>query len=178
MAEERLPLSFDSERIRLHIVGDSLEVRGTYWLACIDSTEEAIPLFYPFPRDSLLGDARMISVQLVRAVGDSIPIPVENAPTHTGARWWIPPCAESDTLCVESIYRQGLRDRYARYIVTTTQAWGHALREARFEIYLPPDATPVEFSFPFERRVEGPRVWYEYEAKSFLPERDILVRWR
>ncbi len=172
------PLSFDAEHIRLHIVGDSLEVRGTYWLSCVESTDETTPLFYPFPHDSLMGGARMVSVKLVRTPGDSIPIFTETAPTGTGARWWIPPCAASDTLRLESVYRQALRDRYARYIVTTTRAWGHPLREARFEIHLPPGTEPREFSFPSVKKESGAEVWYAYDALDFLPDHDIEVRWR
>jgi hypothetical protein len=169
------PVSFDSERIRLHIVGDTLEVRGTYWLLCLRPTSSPLSLIYPFPRDSLLGGARMVSLHArVGTLGEA-PISWENvAATYSGVRWIIPPCS-SDTIEIESVYRQKILTRYARYIVTTTRAWEQPLKHAAFEIHLPPGAKPVEFSFPF-KKVTGSD-YYAYEESEFFPDRDITVRW-
>jgi hypothetical protein len=172
------PLRFDSEWIRLYIVGDSLEVRGTYWLVCRRPGTERIPLFYPFPRDSLMGGARMVSVDAGR-VGDAVEwqVAFDRIPGVWGVRWWVPPCT-SDTIAVESVYRQKILTNYARYIVTTTKHWDRPLRRARFEIHLPPGAEPIEFSFPFTARKGPGEVVYDYEATEFLPDHDITVRWR
>jgi hypothetical protein len=171
------PLVFDSERIRLEIVGDSLEVQGTYILLCRTPIEQSIPLFYPFPRDSLLGGARMVALSF-RQDGDSAaPGRWEEPPGAWGARWWMPPCA-GDSIVAEAVYRQKLEGAYARYIVTTTRIWGRPLRSARFEIRLPEGAEPVEFSFPFEPRKGPGGTRYVYEAQEFFPDRDIVVRWR
>jgi hypothetical protein len=75
------------------------------------------------------------------------------------------------------MYRQGLRGRYARYIVTSTRFWSRPLRSARFEVYLPSHARPRFFSFPFVRTVSAGRVIFVYEAADFMPDRDILVQW-
>jgi hypothetical protein len=173
------PLSFDSERIRLEVVGDSLEVRGTYILLCRGRGETPIPLFYPFPRDTLLGGFRMVSLEFRTSASDTAGASAgrwESVPGIFAVRWWIPPC-QSDTLVAESVYRQALRADYARYIVTTTRAWGRPLKRAAFEIRLPAGAEPIEFSFPFERG-EGKEAVYRYEATDFLPDRDIVVRWQ
>jgi hypothetical protein len=173
---EAFPLVFDSERIRLEIVGDSLEVRGTYVLLCRERGEPPPPLFYPFPRDSLMGGFRMVSLS-VRSSPGSSPTPVcwETVRGVSAVRWWLPGCS-GDTIVAEATYRQKLDANYARYIVTTTRAWGRPLRHASFEIRLPPTAVPVDFSFPFEPRDGGTR--YGYEASDFFPDRDIIVRWR
>ena len=94
-----------------------------------------------------------------------------------GARWQLP-VTPGDTLEVHTVYRQALRETFARYIVTTMSGWEHPLRHARFEIELPEGAEPVAFSFPFERcDRDGRRVWC-YEAVDFRPDRDIDVSWR
>lgn len=172
-----LPIVFDSEQIALNILGDSLEVRGRYLLRCQGRGEGEIPLLYPFPRDSLLGGWRFVSLA-VRAGAAALPAPArwEALPGQWAVRWWLPPCA-SDTLIAEAVYRQALRGEYARYIVTTTRAWERPLRRAEFEIRLPAGAEPVEFSFPFAPAVEAPGL-YRYEAMDFLPDHDIVVRWR
>jgi hypothetical protein len=90
-------------------------------------------------------------------------------------RWWLPGCG-GDTIVAEAVYRQKVYAKYARYIVTTTRAWGRPLRHASFEIRLPPAAVPLDFSFPFKPTDGGAR--YTYEASDFFPDRDIIVRWR
>ena len=174
---EAFPLVFDSEWVRLDVVGDSLEVRGTFVFRCRATIEESIPLFFPFPQDSMLGGARMVSLAFGVGAGARQPADWEELPGAPGVRWWTPPCP-GDSLVAEFVYRQGLLTDYARYILTTAQVWGLPLRYAGFEIRLPPGAEPLEFSYPFERREDaGSNVW-AWETTSFFPDRDIAVRWR
>lgn len=176
---EAFALVFDSEWIWLDIVGDSLEVRGKYVLLCRTPTAEPVPLFYPLPRDSLLGGARMVSLAF-RAGGADAAVPArwEELPDAPGVRWWIPPC-RGDSVVAEAVYHQKIITGYARYIVTTARIWGRPLRYASFEIRLPRGARPLDFSYLFEpRRADGETDYYLYEAKEFFPDRDIVVRWR
>jgi hypothetical protein len=174
---EAFSLIFDSEWIRLDIVGDSLEVQGTYVFRCRAPVVQSIPLFYPFPRDSLLGGARMVSLAFRAGPASSAQARWEELPLASGVRWWLPPC-RGDSIVAEAIYRQKIKAAYARYIVTTTQVWGRPLRRANFEIRLPSGAEPLDFSFPFERRSKRGEIYYTYQAEDFLPDRDIVVRWR
>ena len=170
-------VTFDSEWIRLSIVGDSVEVRGRYFLLCRNGTGEQISLFYPFPEDSLMEGARMVSLQGWvggRNVGAMTWTDSRGAP---GVRWVTPPCT-ADSIAIEAVYRQKLTSTYARYIVTTTQDWRRPLRFARFEIRLPAEAAPVEFSFPFEEREDSEGRYYGFETTDFLPDRDVIVRWK
>jgi len=169
-------VTFDSEWIRLSIMGDSLEVRGTYYLRCRERTGGRISLFYPFPEDSLLGGARMVSLRASVDGIDAGAVSWEKSRGATGVRWLAPPCT-GDTIAMEAVYRQALTTTYARYIVTTTRAWQRPLRLARFEIRLPAGAVPVEFSFPFEARGDSAGRYYGFDAKDFLPDRDVVVRW-
>jgi len=171
------PLAFDSEHIRLDIIGDSVEVHASYVLHCRAAGRPLPPLMYPFPDDSLMGGFRMISA-CMRAWHDSVSAPVrwEDVPGTNAVRMWLPGCA-ADTIVTDVIYRQELHDNYARYIVTTTRAWGRPLTRASFDIQLPPGAIPIEFSFPFEPTTGGADR-YRYEATDFMPDRDIMVRWR
>ncbi|MBU2691975.1 MAG: hypothetical protein KJ970_13730 [Candidatus Eisenbacteria bacterium] len=174
---EAFPLVFDSESIWLDVVGDSLEVRGTFTLLCRTPIEESIPLFFPLPVDSLLGGARMVSLAFRDDAGAAVPTHWEELPNAPGVRWWVPPCW-GDSIVAEVVYRQQIKTEYARYILTTARLWGRPLRWAGFEIRLPPGAEPLEFSYPFERRSEGGEVYYAYEVRDFFPDRDIVVRWR
>lgn len=174
---DSFPILFDSEWIRLSVVGDTLEVRGTYILRCQGRTGAQISLFYPFPEDSLLGGARMVSL---RASVDGIDAGAwswEETPGISGVHWRTPPCT-GDTITMEAVYRQKLATSYARYIVTTTRGWHRPIRRARFDIHLPAGAAAPEFSYPFEAREDSLGRRYTYEAESFYPDRDIVVRWR
>ncbi|MFN8179044.1 MAG: hypothetical protein U0167_14025 [bacterium] len=175
---EAFPLVFDSEWIWLDVVGDTLEVRGTYVLVCRAAVKEPTPLFYPFPQDSLLGGARMVSLTY-RSGGFHAPASAswEELPGSSGVRWWIPPCA-GDSVVAEAVYHQKIVTGYARYIVTTARTWGKPLRYASFEIRLPPGVEPLDFSYPFERRVAPGGTYFVYETTGFFPDRDIIVRWR
>jgi hypothetical protein len=183
----RLPMRFDSEIVRLVIEPDTVEVTGHYWLLRDPAYQRELRLFYPYPEDSLLGDARTLSLEW-RVPGrawrdapfqevDGMP-PVPGTTTPYGARWQIP-AAPGDTLEIRTVYRQVLRSSYARYIVTTTRAWQRPLTRARFEIELPPGATPVRFSFPFRWHEEddGGGGYYLYETTRFMPDEDIVVEW-
>jgi hypothetical protein len=171
------PLRFDSEIIHLRIVGDSLEVDGTYFLACQLPYDQPISLFYPFPKDSLLAGARMVDGRARIGDGPWEALRFQALPGRNGVRWWVPACP-GDTIEMQGRYRQGLRETYARYIVTTTRAWQQPLRHARFEIRLPDGAEPVKFSFPFVAERDSTGVVYVWETDSFYPDRDITVRWR
>ncbi|MDM7913807.1 MAG: hypothetical protein QUU85_00875 [Candidatus Eisenbacteria bacterium] len=157
-------------------------MRGTYVMLCGGERERPLALFYPFPRDSSMGGARMLSLS-VRPGWKAPERPGlwEDLPGTSGARWWVPAC-EGDTIVLESVYRQRTDAGYARYIVTTTRPWGRPLKRASFEVRLPPGAIPLEWSFPFEPLpggdAPGGETLYRYEARDFFPDRDIVVRWK
>jgi hypothetical protein len=175
-AARTIPLRFDSEVIKLFVGSDTLRVEGTYRLICRSDAPPRISLLYPYPADSLLGTAATVLLECRVPGGPWQSLEYEELPRLPAARWRIP-MDWGETVEVHTIYTQVLLSRYARYIVTTTQAWGRPLRHARFEIYLPENATPVHFSFPFERLESDGHVFYLYEAEEFSPDTDIIVRW-
>jgi hypothetical protein len=170
-------LVFDAEWVQLQVTGDSLEVRGTFVLLCREPVEESIALFFPFPRDSLLGGARMVSLRFRTDDDANVPGRWEALPGDPGVRWWMPPCP-GDSIVAEFEYHQEILAEYARYVVMTARVWGRPLRYAGFEIRLPPGAEPTELSYPFERRGTGEETYWAWETEGFFPERDIVVRWR
>jgi len=172
---QELPLAFDSELIHLTVSDDSLEVDGTYWLACTVG-EGSIPLIYPFPADPRMGGARAVSVDIRRPGGEWAAVPYAMLPNGSALRCRVPLLA-ADTLEFRAVYRQALRERYARYIVTTTRAWNRPLRRARFTVTLPAGATLGETSYPFLPDTTSSAPRYLFETEQFWPERDIIVEW-
>ena len=168
-------LEFDSEEILIDVRGDAVEVTGTYHFRVAGSAVPAQPMLYPYPEDALLGEAKTLRLEWRQPDGHWAPLAFEELPPR-GVRWRLP-ATTADTLTVRTVYRQVMRGPYARYIVTTTQAWGQPLRRASFEVRLPPGAKDPTFSHPFRPKGPSVLVW-TYEATDFLPREDIVVRYR
>lgn len=175
-ALKTFPLTFDSEIVRLYVEGDTLRVEGLYRIHCSRPGPEPASLLYPYPADSLMGQARTVLLECRPVNGDWRPLPVVEAPRIPAARWRIPRDLGSN-LEIHTIYHQALNDHHARYIVTTTAAWGRPLQTARFEVYLPASVRPTHFSHPFTPAPGlGPNC-FVFEAENFLPEQDIVIEW-
>jgi hypothetical protein len=172
----RLPLQFHSERIRLTILPDSVEVDGLYRFVWAKGSAGSTRLFFPYPRDSLLGGARTLLLESLSSDGLTRTLPYEELGKNRGARWTLVREA-NDTLTVRTVYRQQLHTCYARYIVMTTQAWSQPLKRARFEVLLPAKVDTASFSYPFELQEHDFRRVWVYEVDDFMPHRDIEVRW-
>lgn len=168
-------LEFDSEEIVIDLRGDVVEVTGTYHFRVAGGPVPAQPMLYPYPEDPLLCKARTLRLEWRQPDGRWAPLAFEELPPR-GVRWRLP-ATDSDNLTVRTVYRQAMLGTYARYIVTTTQAWGQPLRRASFEVRLPPGARDPSFSHPFQPKGPSVRVW-TYEARDFLPREDIVVRYR
>lgn len=168
----RAALRFDAEVIRLEIRGDTLRVDGTYHFVDPDH-RPSTALFYPYPEDSLLGAAWTESLIWRPSPEEPWqPLAHRARPERSGVGWLIRH-GGAEHFAVRTVYCQLLLTRYARYIVTTTNAWGRPLRSARFELTLPPGMDLTESSFPFKREGE---IWV-FAAEDFLPAKDIVVRW-
>jgi hypothetical protein len=166
-------LRFDSELIRLEIAGDTLRIEGFYRFLNRGGRPR-LSLFYPYPADSMLGEAWTESLAW-RPEPAAPWEPAEFSEREDGSGvFWKLPIRGSTGPEVRTVYRQLLRGRYARYIVTTTSAWGRPLSHARFELSLPSGAELTRCSFPFERGDDG--IWV-FEAERFQPSVDIIVEW-
>lgn len=168
-------LSFDAEDILIDVRGDVVEITGTYHFRITGGPVPAQPMLYPYPQDPLLGAAWTLRLEWRQPDGRWAPLTFEERQPQ-GVRWQLPASA-LHAMTVRTVYRQAMRTTYARYIVTTTRAWGQPLRRASFEVRLPPGAKDPSFSYPF--RLKGPSVLvWTYEARDFLPREDMVVRYR
>ena len=172
----RFPLQFDSEVVRLFVEAESLRVEGLYLFRCLESSLPVVSLLYPYPAGELDGGARTVRLEARSPGGTWRLLDFREMPEVPAVRWRVP-LELGDRIEVRTTYVQELRAQHARYIVTTTHAWGAPLNRARFEIHLPEDAVPTRFSFPFERHEGDGKVFYAYEAEGFAPDRDVIVEW-
>jgi len=168
-------LRFDRETVVLRVDVDTLEVEGWYRMLCAPAGMRNAPLFYPYPRDSLMGAARTVLVECRGVAGNWRPVVHFERPPM-GIRWTVP-LTVSDTLTVHTVYRQALHGSSARYIATTTRSWNRPLTEARFEIQLPDGYDPVTFSHDFVEHPAPRGRLFVYEKSEFWPDADISVTW-
>ncbi|MBD3235337.1 MAG: hypothetical protein GF330_01370 [Candidatus Eisenbacteria bacterium] len=167
--------------MRLSVEAGQLTVEGVYLFLCHPGRQRTATLFYPLPEDSLLGEAQMLALDCRPFAGGTDawePVPFESTPHRPGARWVVP-LDRSDSLVVLARYRQRLHGSYARYILTSTQAWGQPLRHARFELTLPRGARLDASSYPLSRMAaasaEEPH--YVFETRDFMPPEDLTITW-
>lgn len=184
-AGERPRATFVSEDVVITVEPDSLRVEGRYILELGDGTATTT-LFYPFPHDADLGGALPVTLERrsleqpgspARAPGIWTPAPWRLPPNGSGM-FWLLDAAPGARLEVRCVYRQARHADYARYIVTTVHNWGRPLVRATFAVALPATADAPEFSFPFAPGECDGRPCWKYAADDFLPDRDIVVRWR
>jgi hypothetical protein len=165
---------FHSEVVKVRVVPGELTVEGTYVFTNPgDSLRAAI--YYPFPRDSLLGPPQVLAARITHSAGTP-----ETLMTRGDARgWqWEMTMAREETCRVLVRYSQSLRARHAAYVLTSTQGWGRPLEHARLEVTLPAGARRPHFSHPFQR-LECPdrECMWVLDKTRFMPRVDLLVDW-
>jgi hypothetical protein len=170
-------LRFDTEIIRIHVEPDSLRIEGHYRFVVPEPGPGFQNLYYPYPADSLLGGACTSSLEWRHGDTPWQSLDYRELQNGSGALWPVP-LPEEGWVEVRTVYRQKRLGAFGRYIVTTTQGWDRPLRQARFEIHLPPGAQPLTFSHPFTPDNATGEDYYLFEANDFFPDRDIRFTWR
>jgi hypothetical protein len=160
-------VEFSSERIEMSIRGNTLTIHGIYHFTNPNPEPARVTMLYPFPVDATHPFPHAIRVKPIayRKVKDGITWTVEAGPNGKPT--------------VNVVYSQRCLDRSAKYILTTTQAWGQALKQAEFIVRVPSSFKEVTLSYTPDslKEIKGEQVFY-LTRKDFLPEKDLEVRWK
>lgn len=160
-------LHFAREEIRMNIRPGAVEITGMYHFTNTLPNPATAVIFYPFPRDSF------------HAYPDSVSIPgyeLERSDSGVSFKMRFRPQVEDSFL---AYYRQPLRGRQARYIVTTTRAWKRAIDQAQFRITVPTNFKGVKLSYkPDAISRTDSTVTYSFTRRSFYPDKDVIVTWK
>jgi hypothetical protein len=145
----------------------SVEITGVYHFTNTLPNPATAVIFYPFPLDS------------IHAYPDSVAIPgYESERSDSGVSFkmhFLPQVEDS----FFAYYRQPLRGRQARYIVTTTRAWKRAIDCAWFRITVPAGFKDVRLSYrPDHTERTDSTVVYSFAHCGFYPNKDVIVTWR
>ena len=160
-------VEFASERIEMSIRGNTLTVHGIYHFTNPNPEPVRVTMLYPFPVDATHPYPHAIQVKPIayRKVKDGITWTVEAGPNGKPT--------------VDVVYSQKSRERSAKYILTTTQAWGKALKQAEFIVRVPWSFKEVTLSYTPDslKEIKGEQVFY-LTRMDFLPDKDMEVRWK
>lgn len=75
-------------------------------------------------------------------------------------------------------YKQKIKSKLARYILTTTQKWGEPFKQAEYYISVPKNWTNIRISYPYDKMtVKENRLHYYIKRENFLPKKDLIVKW-
>jgi len=160
-------VEFTSERIEMSIRGNSLTIHGIYHFTNPNPELVRVAMLYPFPVDATHPFPHAIRVKAIafRKVKDGITWIVEGEPYAKPT--------------VDVVYTQRCLDHSAKYILTTTQTWGQALKQAEFIVRVPASFKEVTLSYSPDslKEIKGEQVFY-LTKKDFLPEKDFEIRWK
>ena len=160
-------VEFTSERIEMSIRGNTLTIHGIYHFTNPNPEPVRVTMLYPFPVDATHPFPHAIRVKPIayRKVKDGITWTVEAGPNGKPF--------------VDVFYSQRCLDRSAKYILTTTQTWGQALKQAEFIVRVPSSFKEVTLSYTPDslKEIKGEQVFY-LTRKEFLPDKDMEVWWK
>lgn len=151
---------------------DTIGVRGDYFFTAADTAITGTPLLYPFPVDSSADYPGFIEVKDARTLKNVTFSRQEQSILFSiGIR-------AGDTTAVSVVYKQHVRNRCGRYILTTTGIWGRPLINSRYSVSIPKELTLNYMSYECDSVVSaGNRLVYQFFKKKFMPDRDLSFMW-
>ena len=170
------PVRFDLERIEVRIESRQIHVTGLYRYSNSSWAPSVLTMKVPFPVDADHPEPKGFSLSQSDERGHAI---AEIVPAVRGGdvsfRQVFRP---RESKWVRLDYVQQTRVDTARYILTTTQAWGRPITRADFVLYLPRDLNLASSSYPLrESATEGREKFFTFSRTDFYPDRDWVFTW-
>lgn len=169
-------VDFVYEKIILEIEPRELTVTGLYRFQNRFPFDVTLPMLYPFPVDEYQDFPHQISAKSITAEEEQ---PLEFAWRRNDNAIRLNVSAEGKSSAEMRVtYSQRLKGKQARYILTTTKAWGRPLKSADYQLILSENLKINSISFPFDRaqNVAGKR-YYFLHKENFMPDVDLIIRW-
>ena len=164
-------IEFYKENLQFELVKNFFTVAGDYYFRNVGDHNIKATLFYPIPRDSVLGVYDSAFVKGPSQQTDS-PITIRK---ENGFFFNVEIEANSTTKYNIS-YRQKLLGNKAKYIFTTTNTWGKPLECAAFQLSFPKNIRIDSLSTIPDSLLEineGYTVFWTRE--NFMPGKDLVI---
>ncbi|MBD3232678.1 MAG: hypothetical protein GF315_03030 [candidate division Zixibacteria bacterium] len=170
------PVDFYREKIIMWVYPDMVEVEGIYYFRNKRDKAMKFPIIYPFPLDEYHHRPDSVSVVFSCGLTESgINYKLNTSGSFASYALELLP-GENNVMTV--FYRQKLKGNLARYILTTTSAWGKPFELAEYEVYTSIELPGAEINYPCDSdTTKGKMRKCVFSRKDFYPDRDIIVNW-
>jgi hypothetical protein len=158
------PIDFFKEDVTIEILDGKARVTGIYYFENLTQIGKRIKFYYPFPVDSNHYFPETISL--------------DHEFEKDSAGLYFSLSLRSNSIDSFKIaYEQRVRDRFFRYITTTTKVWRRPIKAARFTVIAPETLSiTMSYTFPEPKVVDGYRR-YKVQITDFFPGEDLLITW-
>ncbi|MBN2018238.1 MAG: hypothetical protein JW794_08955 [Candidatus Cloacimonetes bacterium] len=165
-------LEFYKEDLSFELDKNYFTVEGDYYFRNVGNHNIKATLFYPIPRDSILGvyDSAFVKGQ-PQQTESPITIIKENG------FFFNVEVGKKDTACYRISYRQKLLGNKATYIFTTTNTWGKPLEEAAFRLTFPNKQLRIDSLSMIPDRLKKNEDSYTiyWSEKKFMPVQNLVI---
>ncbi len=170
------PVDFYREKIIMWVYPDMVEVEGIYYFRNKRDKTIKFPIIYPFPLDEYHHPPDSVSVVFSSdSTENEIDYKLNISGSFASYRLELLP-GENNVMTV--FYRQKLKGSLARYILTTTSAWGKPFELAEYEVYASIELPEAEINYPCDSdTTTGKMRKCVFNRKDFYPDKDLIVNW-
>ncbi len=164
-------IDFFKENLQFDLKENSFSVEGDYYFRNVGDHDIKVTLFYPIPRDSILGAYDSVSVTGPSQQTDSpITVMKENGFFFNVA------IGANKSAIYTIAYRQELLGNKAKYIFTTTNTWGKPLECASFRLTFPKNIRIDSLSTIPDSLLEINNTYTVFwTRKRFMPKEDLVI---
>lgn len=163
-------ISFYREDITFELTGNFFKINGNYFFRNQNPDPIKTRLIYPFPTDSIYGNADSVFAFDIIQNRDNLKQVTQNA---AGIELLIHPF---DTTVINIEYRQELKSNKAEYILTTTKGWKKAFEEVHYKLISDTNIVVHSFSYqPDTSLIVDDKLIYLWERKNFMPDKDFSI---
>ncbi len=169
-------VEFFKEEITMTITDSTSSISGVYYFRNNTEKDKPYAVAFPFYVDGVSHYPHEIRAYAADG-DDTLTIETKALEGQNAIRMRIPMKPRQVTVWYLN-YTQRIESDYARYILTSTSAWGKPLEEATYRFIIPTDYRIIETwpSADKARRIE-PNLEIWCEKINFMPDQDMRIFW-
>jgi len=166
-------IEFFKEYLRFELQDGCFIVAGNYYFRNTSNRDIQATLFYPIPRDSMLGSYDSVEVKDSSQAPDSLVTAIREKGFFFNVE-----IGANSTAKYTISYRQKLLGNRAKYIFTTTKSWGKPLEKADFLLTFP-KTLKIDFLsiLPDSLREYEDTYTLFWTRENFMPQEDFVVHY-
>ncbi len=171
------PIEFYQEEITMSVNDSSVRIDGVYYFKNNTSTSGPMPVLFPFYVDSLSEYPSFVRAYTISDSGDTIDVKIKHIREQNRVHLTIPLIPKQISKWYIE-YVQKIHSTSARYVLTSTAAWGEPLKDAAYKFKVPAEYRDVK-TWPEadSSNANGNNSIYWSTKKDFMPRQDMTIYW-